>query len=65
MKQTKNSMDINVGTICEPFCEGSYGSETLRERMGMGRRKMGMDGDGIELSENGCGWIKTDGNGWG
>ena len=44
MKQTKNSMDINVGSKCEPFCEGSYGSETLRERIGMGRRKMGTDG---------------------
>ena len=43
VKQTKNSMDINVGTRCEPFCEGSYGIETLRERMGMRRRKMGMD----------------------
>jgi hypothetical protein len=54
-------MDINVGTRCE----GSYGSETLRERMAMGRRNMGTNGDGIELSGNEWGWIKkTDGNGW-
>ena len=46
-------MDINVGTRYEPFFEGSYGSETLRERMGMGRRKMGTDWDGIESSGNG------------
>ena len=50
-------MDIKAGTRCEPFCEGSYGSETLQERMGMGLRKRGTDGNGIELSGNGWGRI--------
>ena len=39
-------MDINVGTRCEPFCEGNYGSETLRERMGMDKKLTVTDGDG-------------------
>ena len=42
-------MDINVGTRCEPFCEGNYGSEKLRERMGMDKKLTVTVGDGEAL----------------